>query len=95
METPYDPSSTVTPEDLAGDRVLPGSELFGLVWINPERMSGTPCFFGTRVPVKTLFDYIRGGHPLEDFFLDFPGVSRTQVEGVLRLASDSLLGNAA
>ena len=32
-----------------------------VVWTDLERMSGTPCFYGTRVPVKNLFDYLEGG----------------------------------
>ncbi len=62
-----------------------------LVWTDPERMSGVPCFYGTRVPVKNLFDYLEGGQSLETFLDDFEGVSREQADGVLRLAMDSLL----
>lgn len=83
---PSQPERPVTPEDLEGDLVLPGDPLFGIVWINPGRMSGAPCFFGTRVPVKHLFDYLRGGHTTEFFLDDFPGVTRDQVEAALRLA---------
>ena len=68
-------------------------ELEQLVWTDPERMSGVPCFYGTRVPVKNLFDYLEGGQSLETFLEDFEGVSREQAEGVLRLAIESLLEN--
>ena len=63
-----------------------------VVWTDPERMSGAPCFYGTRVSVKTLFDYLEGGQSLETFLEDFEGVSREQADAVLRLAMDSLLG---
>jgi uncharacterized protein (DUF433 family) len=66
-------------------------ELEQLVWTDPERMSGVPCFYGTRVPVKNLFDYLEGGQSMETFLEDFEGVSREQADGVLRLAMDSLL----
>ena len=62
-----------------------------IVWSDPERMSGAPCFYGTRVPVKNLFDYLEGGQSLETFLEDFEGVSREQADAVLRLAMDSLL----
>ena len=62
-----------------------------VVWNDPERMSGTPCFYGTRVPIKTLFDYLEGGQSMEMFLEDFEGVSREQADAVLRLAMDSLL----
>jgi uncharacterized protein (DUF433 family) len=51
-----------------------GLPLFGVVWMNPARMSGAPCFYGTRVPIKNLFDYLRGGDSLETFLEDFEGV---------------------
>ncbi len=51
-------------------------------------MSGTPVFAGTRVPVQSLFDYLAGGHPLEEFLEDFPTVSRTQVLELLHEVSD-------
>ena len=49
-----------------------------VVKIDPEIMSGAPCFVGTRVPVRTLIDYIEGGDTLEDFLEQFPTVSRAQ-----------------
>ena len=58
---PARPSMPLTPEDLEGDLVQPGHPLFGIVWANRQRMSGTPCFAGTRVPVQSLFDHLEGG----------------------------------
>ena len=43
---------------------------------DPEIMSGTPCFRGTRVPFKNLIDYLEGGHSLDEFLYQFPTVSR-------------------
>jgi len=43
---------------------------------DPEVMHGTPVFRGTRVPVKTLFDYLENGESLDDFLEGFPTVSR-------------------
>jgi len=44
--------------------------------IDPEIMSGTPVFAGTRVPVETLFDYLMKGSNLDEFFDCFPTVKR-------------------
>ncbi len=66
-------------------------ELGGLIWTDPERMSGAPCVSGTRVPIKNLFDYLEGGQSLETFLEDFEGVTREQAGAVLRLAMESLL----
>ena len=68
-----------------------GSSMFGLVWINRDRVSGTPCFYGTRVPIKTLFDSLAAGQTLEQFLDDFEGVSREQAEAILELAGSHLL----
>ncbi len=51
-------------------------------------MSGTPCFAGTRVPVRTLFDYLEHGKPLDDFLRGFPMVTHEQAIAVLKLAKD-------
>lgn len=50
--------------------------LYGQVSIDPEIMSGTPVFAGTRVPIQNLFDYIEGGDALSEFLDDFPSVSK-------------------
>jgi len=42
------------------------SKLSRVVWIDPDRMSGAPCFAGTRVPVKMLLDHLKHGETIED-----------------------------
>jgi len=43
---------------------------------DPEVMHGAAVFRGTRVPVKTMFDYLENGDSLNDFLAGFPTVSR-------------------
>ena len=62
---------------------------------SPEIMSGTPVFEGTRVPVKTLIDYLEAGDRLDDFLADFPTVTREQSIAVLELAKEALTSHAA
>ncbi|MDB5318434.1 MAG: hypothetical protein JWN40_65 [Phycisphaerales bacterium] len=81
----------VDPQYLIGDKIQPGHPLFGLIWINSERVSGAPCFYGTRVPVKNLFDSLAAGETLEEFLEGFDGVTREQALAVLDLASKDLL----
>ena len=50
---------------------------------DPELMHGAPVFRGTRVPVKTLFDYLENGESLDDFLEGFPTVSRALAIQVL------------
>ena len=88
---PVVPARPLTPESLEGDLIQPGHPLFGIIWINPGRMHGTPCFSGTRVPIKNLFDYLGGGEPLSEFLVDFEGVTPAQAEAVIELASLGLL----
>ena len=82
---------TPSTDDLRGDLVQPGHPLFGLVWVNPQRMSGTPCFTGTRVPVKSLFDHLEAGDTLDTILDDFPGVMRQQAIMLLELSRTRIL----
>lgn len=59
--------------------------------IDPNKVSGTPVFAGTRVPIKNLFDYLEGGDSLEDFLEGFPPVTREQAIAVLKMAEESLV----
>lgn len=54
--------------------------------IDPEILGGTPVFFGTRVPIKNLFDYIETGETIETFLNDFDGVKKQQVIKVLEMS---------
>lgn len=62
-----------------------------MIWIDPARVSGAPCFRGTRVPVQNLLDYIEGGSTIDEFFIDFPSVTRVQVIQFLELAKERLV----
>jgi uncharacterized protein (DUF433 family) len=62
-----------------------------LVWVDADRLSGTPCFKGTRVPVQALIDHIEGNSTLEDFLIGFPSVTREQAIQFIELAKDNLL----
>jgi uncharacterized protein (DUF433 family) len=57
---------------------------------DPEILGGTPVFRGTRVPVKTLFDYLMGGDRLAEFLDDFPTVTEAQALAVLKAAELSV-----
>lgn len=61
-----------------------------LITISPNVQSGAPVFAGTRVPVKNLFDYLKGGDSLEEFLNDFPSVSREHALAVLDFAETVL-----
>jgi uncharacterized protein (DUF433 family) len=56
------------------------------VKVDPEIMHGTPCFSGTRVPVKSLFDHLAHGYGIDYFVYQFPTVDREQVLAVLDVA---------
>ena len=66
-----------------------------LITINPGLLSGTPVFSGTRVPVKTLFDYLEAGDPIDDFLVDFPNVTREHAVAVLELARGAVVQAAS
>jgi len=56
----------------------------------PGRVSGAWLFKGTRVPVAALFENLEDGATVDDFLEWFPGVTRQQVESVLKHAEQSL-----
>ena len=56
----------------------------------PGKVSGAWLFKGTRVPVKALFENLEDGARVDDFLEWFPGVTRHQVELVLRHTEQSL-----
>jgi uncharacterized protein (DUF433 family) len=62
-----------------------------IVLTDPEIMSGEPCFAGTRVPVRTLLDYIEGGDSLDEFLEDFPTVASRQAIAFLEQSADAML----
>jgi uncharacterized protein (DUF433 family) len=57
-------------------------------------LGGTPVFVGTRVPVKTLMDYLEAGDSLDEFLDHFPSVSRQQAIAALELAKEMLIAYA-
>ena len=65
-----------------------------LITATPERLGGEPVFAGTRVPVKTLFDYIEDGAPLSEFLDGFPNVSREHAVAVLELAKTTAIAES-
>ena len=66
-----------------------------VVSISPDVMSGTPVFVGTRVPITTLFDYLKAGESVDDFLEGFPTVKREAVVSLLDEAGRRLLNHAA
>ena len=65
-----------------------------LITTSPDRLSGTPVFAGTRVPVQTLIDYLEGGDSIETFLADFPSVTRDHAIAVLEVAKSALIAKA-
>ncbi len=64
------------------------------VTVDKEIVGGVPVFKGTRVAVKTLFDYLEDSS-LEEFLVGFPSVSREQAEAVIELAAANILSELA
>lgn len=62
---------------------------------DPQVMGGTAVFFGTRVPVQTLLDYLEAGDSIDDFLEGFPTVTREQVIAFLKEAKDLVVAAAS
>ena len=66
-----------------------------LITIDPDILGGAPVFKGTRVPVKTLFEYLENDYSLEEFLECFPSVTRDLARRVLERSEQALLPSAA
>jgi uncharacterized protein (DUF433 family) len=65
-----------------------------IVHRDPDILGGTAVFRGTRVPIRSLFDYLEGGDTLDEFLRQFPSVRREQAIAVLDLACETLAADA-
>ena len=66
-----------------------------LITIDPEILGGAPVFKGTRVPIKTLFEYLENNYSLEEFLECFPSVTRESARQLLECSEQALLPSAA
>ena len=62
-----------------------------VVEANPDVLSGTPVFRGTRVPVQALLDHLEAGDSLDKFLAEFPTVQREQAVQFVELAGRAAL----
>ena len=62
-----------------------------IIQSSKEILGGEPVFKGTRVPVRTLIEYLEAGDNLNDFLKDFPTVSKKQAIELLELAKKELI----
>jgi uncharacterized protein (DUF433 family) len=62
-----------------------------VIQIDPDILGGTPCFAGTRVPVKSLYDHLKLGYSIDEFLQDFPTVERWQIQLLLDELGNDLL----
>ncbi len=70
------------------------SASLAIVHSDPDILGGTPVFVGTRVPVRTLLEYLEAGESIHEFLEDFPSVTREQAVAALELAKQMLVSNA-
>jgi uncharacterized protein (DUF433 family) len=66
-----------------------------LITVDPQILGGTPVFKGTRVPVKTLFEYLEDDYTLEEFLECFPSVTREMARRVLERSEAALVSPSA
>lgn len=84
-------SQTVTERDLSTELVPRNDTRASFISIDTERLGGVPCFTGTRVPVRYLWEYLAKGKSLEQFLEDFDGVPREEILAALWSSYDKLI----
>ena len=77
--------------DVSTEGVPRSDSRAGFISIDPERLGGVPCFVGTRVPIRYLWEYLLKGGTLEAFLDDFEGVPREEALAALEQAYERLL----
>jgi uncharacterized protein (DUF433 family) len=76
------------------EEVMSMQQVSSPVHRDPEILSGTPVFIGTRVPVRILFEYLEAGDSVDEFIDAFPSVRREQAIALLELAEGLVVGSA-
>ncbi|HEY7337278.1 MAG TPA: DUF433 domain-containing protein [Bryobacteraceae bacterium] len=65
-------------------------KLRDVVWVDPDRFSGAPCFKGTRIPVQMLVDHLAAGFSLDEFLETVPSLDRSLAQRFLELAGEQI-----
>jgi uncharacterized protein (DUF433 family) len=61
-----------------------------VVWVDADRLSGAPCFRGTRIPVQMLIDHLTAGFSLDEFLETVPSLARAQAQRFIELAGEQM-----
>ena len=61
-----------------------------VVWVNNNRMSGAPCFKGSRIPVQMLVDHLSAGFSLDEFLETVPSLDRQMAQRFIELAGEQM-----
>jgi uncharacterized protein (DUF433 family) len=87
METnrQFEQSDTWTEEDCLNVTAFSWKYAATIFHSDPDILGGTPVFIGTRVPIKTLFDYLEAGDSVDEFLDHFPSVRREQAISAIEL----------
>ncbi|MFN7921969.1 MAG: DUF433 domain-containing protein [Bryobacteraceae bacterium] len=62
--------------------------LEGVVWVDSDRMSGAPCFAGSRIPVQMLIDHLAAGLSLDEFLETVPSLEREKARRFLQIVGE-------
>jgi uncharacterized protein (DUF433 family) len=65
-------------------------ELQRVISINPDVRNGVPCFYGTRIPVSSVFNQLIGGWSIDEILADIPEVKKSQINTLVEHLPDSL-----
>ena len=61
-----------------------------VVWVDPDRLFGAPCFRGTRIPLQMLIGHLTAGFSLHEFLETVPSLDRAQAQRFIELAGEQM-----
>ena len=88
------PHTATAMNTLAKTEPEPPMSLEEAVWVDPARLSGVSCFWGTRLPVQQLFEWLEDGVALDEFVRDFQ-IDPRAAKAALRAGASAVRDAAA
>jgi len=58
-----------------------------IITIEPDKRAGNPCIRGLRITLYDILDYLASGMTIEQILLDFPDLTREDIQACQAFAA--------